>query len=134
MAAHRAESIDNRGRFRQVGDSLRPLAAKARRTQRTRKGFFEAAGRILGVLLVLAPRRVFKQRLEMAHIGRCERSAPGLQWPRDDDRRSLTPREREVLALMAAGKTNGEISRELAISFPTAKAHVSSVLSKFGLT
>ena len=45
---------------------------------------------------------------------------------------SLTPREREVLALMAAGKTNGDISRELAISFPTAKTHVSSVLAKFG--
>lgn len=47
---------------------------------------------------------------------------------------SLTPRERGALALMAAGKTNGEISRELAISFPTAKAHVSSVLAKFGAT
>jgi len=47
---------------------------------------------------------------------------------KNDD--SLTPREREVLALMAAGKTNAEISRELAISFPTAKAHVSSVLAK----
>jgi DNA-binding CsgD family transcriptional regulator/Rieske Fe-S protein len=44
----------------------------------------------------------------------------------------LTPREREVLALMAAGKTNGDISRELRISFPTAKAHVSSILGKLG--
>ena len=42
----------------------------------------------------------------------------------------LTPREREVLALMAEGKTNGDISRELGISFPTAKAHVSSILGK----
>lgn len=43
---------------------------------------------------------------------------------------NLTPREREVLALLAAGRTNGEISRELGISFPTAKAHVSSILTK----
>ncbi len=44
----------------------------------------------------------------------------------------LTPREREVLALMAEGKTNGDISRELGISFPTAKTHVSSILGKLG--
>jgi DNA-binding CsgD family transcriptional regulator len=48
-------------------------------------------------------------------------------------RSALTPREREVLALMAAGKTNADISRELGISFPTAKAHVSSVLAKLGV-
>ncbi|MGE3074965.1 MAG: LuxR C-terminal-related transcriptional regulator [Dehalococcoidia bacterium] len=46
----------------------------------------------------------------------------------------LTPREREVLALLAAGKTNGDISRELGISFPTAKAHVSSIIGKLGAT
>lgn len=46
----------------------------------------------------------------------------------------LTPREREVLALMSNGKTNAEISRELGISFPTAKAHVSSILGKLGAT
>ncbi|MGB4863513.1 MAG: LuxR C-terminal-related transcriptional regulator [Tepidiformaceae bacterium] len=45
----------------------------------------------------------------------------------------LTPREREVLALMAKGKTNADISRELRISFPTAKAHVSSILAKLGV-
>lgn len=44
----------------------------------------------------------------------------------------LTQREREVLRLMAAGRTNAEISRELSISFPTAKTHVSSILAKFG--
>lgn len=44
----------------------------------------------------------------------------------------LTQREREVLRLLAAGRTNAEISRELSISFPTAKSHVSSILAKFG--
>ncbi len=44
----------------------------------------------------------------------------------------LTQREREVLRLMAAGRTNAEISQELSISFPTAKTHVSSILAKFG--
>lgn len=44
----------------------------------------------------------------------------------------LTPREREVLELIERGFTNAEISRELGISFPTAKAHVSSIIAKAG--
>ena len=47
-----------------------------------------------------------------------------------DDVSRLTPREREVLSLMAAGKTNAEISEALGVSFTTIKTHVSSVLTK----
>jgi DNA-binding CsgD family transcriptional regulator len=43
---------------------------------------------------------------------------------------ALTPREREVLALVAQGRTNGEIAERLGISFETAKWHVSEILSK----
>jgi two-component system, NarL family, nitrate/nitrite response regulator NarL len=45
---------------------------------------------------------------------------------------SLTPREREVLALLAAGAANKVIARRLGVSFHTAKAHVASVLAKLG--
>jgi DNA-binding CsgD family transcriptional regulator len=51
----------------------------------------------------------------------------------DDPIAALTPREREVLALFAAGKTNVEIANELGIRFDTAKWHVSEVLSKLGV-
>ena len=42
----------------------------------------------------------------------------------------LTPRELEILRLMAKGKSNQEISTELFISLPTVKTHVGKVLLK----
>ena len=42
----------------------------------------------------------------------------------------LTSREREVLALVAAGLSNGEIAERLVISPATAKTHVSRVITK----
>lgn len=46
---------------------------------------------------------------------------------------SLTPRELEVLALVARGKHNREIAEELVISEKTAKMHISNILGKLGL-
>jgi len=42
----------------------------------------------------------------------------------------LTQRERELLALMARGLSNQEISRQLAIAMPTVKFHVTNILAK----
>lgn len=46
----------------------------------------------------------------------------------------LTPREREVLALLVEGQTNSAIAEQLYISPATAAAHVSSILSKLGVS
>ena len=47
-------------------------------------------------------------------------------------RYDLTPREREVLALLAAGRSDGEIGEALFISKKTASVHVATIKGKLG--
>ena len=50
----------------------------------------------------------------------------------EPSRYALTPREREVLALVVAGRSNAEIADELFISRKTASVHVANIKGKFG--
>jgi DNA-binding CsgD family transcriptional regulator len=54
----------------------------------------------------------------------------GVSAPADDDI-LLTPRELEVLALLAEGMSNKAIARRLGISVHTAKFHVGALIDKF---
>ncbi len=51
----------------------------------------------------------------------------------DDPLAELTPREREVLGLMAEGRTNAGIAKQLWLTERTVETHVSSILGKLGL-
>jgi DNA-binding NarL/FixJ family response regulator len=51
----------------------------------------------------------------------------------DDPLEELTPRERQVLALMAEGRSNGAIGRRLWITETTVEKHVHSILTKLRL-
>jgi DNA-binding CsgD family transcriptional regulator/tetratricopeptide (TPR) repeat protein len=86
-----------------------------------------AAAHEVAVRLGAAPLRSAVEAL--ARRGRLE--LPGM--PRQAEPGAVfTPREREVLALVAAGRTNRQIGAELFISEKTASVHVSNILAKLG--
>ncbi len=61
-------------------------------------------------------------------------AGPQVRPAFDDELDQLTPRERDVLRLIARGYTYTEIGRELFISAKTVESHVSSVLRKLQLS
>jgi DNA-binding NarL/FixJ family response regulator len=81
--------------------------------------FLEAAERVRAGGSALDP-EVVKQLLEPMR--------------RDDPLEQLTPREREVLGLMAEGRTNAGIAKHLWLTEKTVETHVSSILGKLGLS
>ena len=50
-----------------------------------------------------------------------------------DDNAGLSPREREILGLLAEGRTQGQIASELVISSKTVATHIQHILSKLGV-
>ena len=60
-------------------------------------------------------------------------AAPGTSGAGQADLDVLTGREREVLALVGRGKTNGEIAAELFVSEGTVKTHINHVFTKLQL-
>jgi DNA-binding CsgD family transcriptional regulator len=70
-------------------------------------------------------------RLRLRELG--ARSIPsGPRRATREDPLGLTPREREVLELLCARRTNAQIAQELFISPKTVDHHVSAVLAKLG--
>jgi len=53
---------------------------------------------------------------------------------RDDPLAALTPREREVLGLMAEGRSNAAIAAELVVTDRAVEKHVTGIFSKLELT
>jgi DNA-binding CsgD family transcriptional regulator/tetratricopeptide (TPR) repeat protein len=72
----------------------------------------------------------------LARRARISLDAPAVPTLEESDavRLGLTSREAEVLALVAAGKTNREIGAELYVSEKTASVHVSNILRKLGVS
>ena len=70
-----------------------------------------------------------RARLDLAPPG----SEPSGRKKGLEDPLGLTPREAEVLTLVARGYTNREIADELVISVKTASVHVSHILGKLAV-
>lgn len=80
-----------------------------------------------------AGRRLRSQEAD-AEVARVLAAAEALLSPiPESDRHGLTPRELEVLRLVAAGRTNREVADALYISIPTVKRHLSTILGKLGV-
>jgi DNA-binding CsgD family transcriptional regulator len=69
---------------------------------------------------------------QAANVAIVSKEAPAASA--GDSACDLTPRERDVLALMAEGASNKAIARQLGISVHTAKFHVGSILDKLDAT
>ncbi|WP_318014233.1 ATP-binding protein [Geodermatophilus sp. YIM 151500] len=114
--------------FEQARSRLR--LAEALLAADDRAGAAEQARAAHGVAVRLgaAPLRAAVEAL--ARRGRLDVDLPGAARPADPS--VLTPREAEVLALLARGRTNRQIGAELFISEKTASVHVSNMLAKLG--
>jgi DNA-binding NarL/FixJ family response regulator len=71
-----------------------------------------------------------RARLRLSGSNGAGRDDAATARDEDDDPFGLTPRERQVLALVAAGATNREIGRQLYMAEKTASVHVSRILVK----
>src|SRR5690348_6313606 len=86
---------------------------------------FAQAIRIVNQGSVWAPRRVLSMFIERVS------SAPGRIFPAG--RVTFTDREKEVLEMLVAGRSNKEIGGQLGIEERTVKAHVAKLMRKVGV-
>jgi DNA-binding NarL/FixJ family response regulator len=104
--------------------SVRAIAAGAKGyvEQSAPAAEFAQAIRIVNQGLIWAPRRVFSMLIDRSTV------SPQGRFVRD----RLTSREKEVLQMLVAGRSNKEIASPLGIEERTVKAHVGKLMRKLG--
>ena len=116
-------SACRQGYVRVFADEGPPMAALLGRLIAAQRAGQAAAGVPLGCLARL--QRAFGARPPAPDRCRDTAAVPGLVDP-------LTSRELEVLEMLAAGRSNQAIARELVVTLDTVKKHVGHVLGKLG--
>jgi LuxR family maltose regulon positive regulatory protein len=110
------------GYLRVFADEGPPMAALLGRLIAAHREEPAAAGVSLGCLARL--QRAFDTGPARPDPGRGTAAMPGLE--------PLTPRELEVLGMLAAGRSNQAIAGEFVVSLDTVKKHVTHILGKLG--
>ena len=110
-----------------VFDALRAGASGFLLKDATAERLFDAVRVVAAGDALLAPAVTRRLISEFARFQRPPASAVPAALA------SLTPRETEVLRLVAAGLSNAEIATRLVVTEETVKTHVSRILSKLGL-
>ena len=87
---------------------------------------------VAAVRIVASGEALLAPAVTRAVIEEFVRQRPAVQ-PAPASVAELTPREREVLDLLARGRSNAEICEQLVISEATTKTHVARILQKLGL-
>jgi DNA-binding NarL/FixJ family response regulator len=108
-----------------VFDALRAGASGFLLKDVTAERLFDAVRVVAAGEALLAPAITRRLISEFAELHRSDARPPELS--------ALTPRETEVLRLVAEGLSNPEIAARLVVSEETVKSHVSRVLAKLGL-
>jgi DNA-binding CsgD family transcriptional regulator len=49
------------------------------------------------------------------------------------ERKNLSPRQSQILALMAEGYSDKEIARKIGVSYPTVRTHIDRIFREYGL-
>jgi DNA-binding CsgD family transcriptional regulator len=87
----------------------------------------------LGARLLDGEVQALARRARLDLIPPAAAAVPAAGAPPPAAQLGLTPREAEVLALVAAGRSNRQIAQALFISPKTVSVHVSNILAKLGV-
>ncbi len=126
-----ADPRDLIGAVRRACPDTRPVIWARELDEVDAERYLDAGAR--GAVRKTRPPEVLVDCLRAVSHGRTWVDEPTPPLPQSGRRGTyLTPRERDVLALIVKGKTNPEIARALGITVATVKVHVASILDKTG--
>jgi DNA-binding CsgD family transcriptional regulator/tetratricopeptide (TPR) repeat protein len=131
-------------RFERIGDLPRTVLARQRQVEallRDRADRAEVVPRVQSILALadaMGAERFRDRALAIAAAARLKLDSPASQVPSAPpevaDPWGLSTREREVLAMLADGRTNRQIGDALFISDKTASVHVTHIMNKLGVS